>query len=290
MTSGHGDDRSQIDRQVAPTGEHDVAPTSTGWVCEERYSPVVMHVPHAGTYIPEDVRQQLLLDDSDLETELRHMTDWHTDVLARLATSVAAHPPTCFVNRLSRLVVDPERFDDEREEMREVGMGPVYVSTSHRQPLRSHDPQRDNQLMATFFSPYKFALADVVDRTLARHGRCVIIDLHSYPTQALPYELHQTAPRPMVCIGTDPAHTPAHLQAAAVGAFSDIADDLMLNTPFGGTYVPDKHHGHDHRVTSVMVELRRDLYLDPHGLLHDHQTARLATALAHLIDRAHIAP
>lgn len=34
------------------------------------------------------------------------------------------------------------------------------------------------------------------------------------------------------------------------------------NAPFAGTYVPLKHYHHDARVSSVMLEIRRDVYMD----------------------------
>ena len=37
---------------------------------------VIIHVPHAGTDIPEDVRADLLADDAALANEINVMTDW----------------------------------------------------------------------------------------------------------------------------------------------------------------------------------------------------------------------
>jgi hypothetical protein len=40
---------------------------------------VVLHVPHASTAIPGDVRAGILLDDAELARELLASTDHHTD-------------------------------------------------------------------------------------------------------------------------------------------------------------------------------------------------------------------
>lgn len=178
-------------------------------------SPVVFHVPHAARAIPPDARASILLDDEQLSTELGHMTDAHTDVLAAAAAE-ATHPtPWQFLNRCSRLVVDPERFPDEREEMLAVGMGAVYTRTSHNHPLRPPDSARDTALIDTYFTPYAEALADLVDARLDAVGAAVILDLHSYPLDPLPYELHADQRRPAICLGTDAQHTPAWLVEAA---------------------------------------------------------------------------
>lgn len=42
---------------------------------------VLLHIPHASTVIPEDVRGQFVLSDDELARELVRMTDWHTDAL-----------------------------------------------------------------------------------------------------------------------------------------------------------------------------------------------------------------
>src|SRR5881409_4055559 len=102
-------------------------------------SPVILHVPHSSRRIPTPVRDDILLDDAALERELDHITDAHTAELAEVVAADAAVTPWRFVNRLSRLVIDPERFPDEREEMLAVGMGAVYTRTTDRTPLRPAD-------------------------------------------------------------------------------------------------------------------------------------------------------
>ncbi|MFZ3554805.1 N-formylglutamate amidohydrolase [Streptomyces sp. BH055] len=245
-------------------------------------SPVLLHVPHASRTIPAHVREGLLLQGEALAHELDLITDAHTEVVAERAARAASVTPWRFVNERSRLVVDPERFPDEREEMRAVGMGAVYTRTTHRAPLRPEPLADEGALLDMYFHPYAQAMTRAVADRLTATGRAVVIDVHSYPSHALPYELHGSDPRPPVCLGTDPFHTPDTLLAAAREAFAAYGETAE-NTPFAGTYVPLTYYGKDARVTALMLELRRDHYLDEPVTPHDG-LARAAEALAHLVD------
>ncbi|MFD9109535.1 N-formylglutamate amidohydrolase [Streptomyces bottropensis] len=245
-------------------------------------SPVLLHVPHGSRVIPAAVRAGIVLDGAALERELDHITDAHTDRIAEWAAERALTRPWRFVNGLSRLVVDPERFPDEREEMLAVGMGAVYTRTTHREALR--DAGYDGQpLVDRYFRPYADAMTDAVTARLEAVGRAVIIDVHSYPSEPLPYELHGDGPRPPVCLGTDPSHTPADLLAAAEVAFAGFGG-TGVDSPFGGTYVPLKYYGQDPRVTALMIEIRRDVYMAEPGGAAGPGAVALADALALLVD------
>jgi len=240
-------------------------------------SPVILHVPHASRHIPAEVRAGLLLDDPSVRRELDRMTDAHTDVMAGRAAAAARLRPWCFVNRLSRLVVDPERFPDEREHLLAVGMGAVYTRTSDGQPLR----EADDSLVEQWFRPYARAMTDLVDERLAAAGRAVIVDVHSYPRERLPYE-RGGPDRPEICLGTDADHTPAWLADAAHAAFAGY--ERAVNTPFAGCYVPLKHYGRDARVSAVMIEIRRDLYTDEPGGPPTTGVDNIVAALTALVD------
>jgi N-formylglutamate deformylase len=247
------------------------------------HSPVVLHVPHAGLVVPPWARAHLLLDDDELSAEVAALTDHRTDAIARAAAERARVRPWVVVNPVSRFVVDPERFPDEREEMAAVGMAAVYTHGTRGQRIRADDPDHRDALLAAYYAPWADAVADLVDARLAATGRAVLLDVHSYPSAPLPYELHADGPRPAVCLGTDPAHTPPALVDAARAAFAPVGT-VGLDSPFRGTYVPLRHYGADPRVYALMLELRRDGHLvEPDG----PATAGLdgaATALAALVD------
>jgi N-formylglutamate deformylase len=242
-------------------------------------SPYVIHVPHSSTNIPDDVRARLLLDDDALAEELRVMTDAQTDELALLAAVQIAPRPWLFVNRLSRLVVDPERLPKEHEAMYDVGMGAVYTRTSGGLTLRDVDEEAERALLGRYFTPYADALADLVDERISATGRAVLVDLHSYPAHVLPYELHQESRRPPVCLGVDVDHTPKALVQRVKRAFRGVCQ-VVVNEPFRGSYVPLRHFGRDNRVASVMVDLRRDTYLRDDGRLDPQRAGPIVSALA----------
>ncbi|MET7295677.1 N-formylglutamate amidohydrolase [Streptomyces griseoloalbus] len=245
-------------------------------------SPVILHVPHSAREIPDDVRSGIVLEDAALERELDHITDAHTAGIADAAARAAGVAPWRFVNRLSRLVVDPERFPDEREEMLAVGMGAVYTRTTHKDVLRS-DGFDAGPLIERYFRPYAQAMTEAVADRLAATGRAVIIDVHSYPSAPLPYELHGDGPRPEVCLGTDSFHTPPGLLAAAREAFAPCGE-TGLDSPFAGTYVPLEFYGKRAEVTALMVEIRRDTYMSEPGGPAGPGLHRLGSALAALVD------
>ncbi|MEU0395809.1 N-formylglutamate amidohydrolase [Streptomyces sp. NPDC006208] len=245
-------------------------------------SPVILHVPHSSRAIPAHVRDGIVLDGPALESELDHIVDAHTAEIAHTAAITSARTPWRFVNQLSRLVVDPERFPDEREEMLSVGMGAVYTRTTHQESLRPDDFDGE-PLIEDYFHPYAEAMTAAVEDRIEAVGRAVIIDVHSYPTEPLPYELHGDEPRPPICLGTDDFHTPGQLLAHAEKAFAGFGG-TGINSPFAGTYVPLRYYAEDQRVSALMVEIRRDVYMQEPGGPAGPGLDALGSALAELVD------
>jgi N-formylglutamate amidohydrolase len=210
--------------------------------------------------IPPEVRASILLDDVELDHELRVLTDAFTD---ELLAWIADHGATRFVNRRSRLVVDPERFIDPALEPTEaLGQGAVYTRTSDGRPLRAGDPEVRARLIETFYRPYHAALDAVAVEIVETFGRCTLIDGHSFPTRPLPSELDQDPARPDICIGRDPTHTPNDLASGLADAFRAEGLTVEFDRPFAGALVPNAFYGRDPRLRSVMIEVRRGLYMD----------------------------
>lgn len=221
---------------------------------------LVLHIPHSSAVVPSHVRDQLLATGPQLDRELLLMTDHYVDELFALPIGEA----TTVRYEVSRLVCDPERFeDDDDEPMAACGMGAVYTATQDGAALRREIAHGEREaLLARFYRPHHDRLTQAVTDELAATGTCLIVDAHSFPRLPLPYETDQCRGRPQVCLGTDPDHTPLWLEVAAYDAFAERFGSVVVNKPFAGALVPLRFYRRDTRVRSLMVEVRRDLYMD----------------------------
>ena len=229
---------------------------------------VILHVPHSSTVIPDDC--QFLLTNVELAAEVNKLTDHHTHTLFSYAGAAMIVFP------VSRLVVDPERFLDDPMEL--VGMGVVYTLTAAGKTLRVISDVDRQALIDTYYHPHHNSLTRMVDDSLEQHGRCLIIDCHSFPEQPLPYETDSN--RPDICIGTDTYHTSTELKDCLLKAFEGSGYRVAIDSPFSGSIVPLEHYQLDRRVSSVMIEVNRSLYASPSGF------KRVQSDLTHAILQA----
>ena len=221
-------------------------------------TPLLVHLPHDATVIPPADRRDFLLTEAELRAESLRLTDAHSAALY-----AEGLPPEDFVRaEVSRLVVDVERFaDDTQEPCARVGMGATYVRTADGRPLRALTPERRAELMARHYWPHHRALDEAAAVRLARFGRCLVLDAHSFPTGPLPTQL-AFGPSPQIGVGTQPGHTPPELRDLVVGFFGDRGYEVGVDVPFSGAMVPNACFGCEPRLWSVMIEVRRDLYMD----------------------------
>lgn len=218
--------------------------------------PILLHIPHSSTKLPAEYRAAFCLSDAQLQTELLHMTDRYVDAFALPGLTRLRFP-------VSRLVCDVERFrSDGDESMASVGMGAVYTHGSLGQPIRRISPPQKEELLRRYYDAHHRRLAALAGEMLHRCSNCTVLDLHSFASVALPYEQNGTAPRPEICIGTDPFHTPEALYAHAEQFFRNRGYTVGRNTPFAGTIVPLPYYRTEAALHSMMLEIRRDLYMD----------------------------
>jgi len=223
--------------------------------------PVILHVPHASTVVPEECLGDYLVDAARLRQHLAASTDHFTD---ELFAPDGLGPDVAVVRfPISRLAVDPERFEDDAHEvMAQHGLGVLYERGHDGTPLRGPlTPARRAWYLDRWYRPHHAALERAVDAALERAGCALIVDCHSFPAEPLALDLDRRTPRPDACLGTAGAHTPSWLVEAGCRWAATQGWSIDVDAPYAGSIVPSKRLGRDPRVFSVMVELNRARYM-----------------------------
>lgn len=219
--------------------------------------PLLIHLPHSSVNISGEDRKDILLDNSELHAELLKLTDRYTDELFDYPGAVIHK------NLNSRIVMDPERFrSDGDETMSQFGMGAIYTHSESGRLIKNITEARREELMKQYYDPYHEELEKKTRQILDEYGKCLIIDGHSFPEAPLHFELDKNPDRPDICIGTCDFHSPEKIIQIMENFIKANGFTVKRNVPFVGTMVPMKYYRKDKRVSSVMIEVNRKLYMD----------------------------
>ena len=220
---------------------------------------MIVNIPHSSLLIPAAHIGNMTLSPQELVEELLFSTDIDTDALIEAAPGVVLQ-----VAEVSRLVCDTERFaDDSKEAMAGLGRGVVYLKTAKGKTLRVFDAAEQTEIITNYYLPYHAALTEKVGQELAQREKALIIDLHSFHHE----NTHDSdaAIKVQFCIGTDAFHTPAELLATAKDHLEAAGYETSINFPFSGSLVPLAYYRRDSRISSIMLELNRSIYLQNAG-------------------------
>lgn len=225
---------------------------------------LLIHVPHASTFIPEDAWPEFFVPKGQVEAEALASADLYTDEMAR-----QAWPQTKIIQaQVSRIVVDVERYDDDtKEEMATEGRGVLYTHDHKQARIReSLSDQRREELLARYYRPHWQELR-------AQAAGTTLIDLHTYPPEPWSIERHAQGPRPEIDIGFTEGLTPHSWVFALSQHFHHKGYDVGHNTPYAGVIDAGAK-------AAVMIEIRRDIVGQPGT---DPKWLRLISALSTML-------
>ena len=238
-------------------------------------SPVILGLPHTGTFVPEDVASRLTPRGRCLSD-----TDWHVerlyDALLPGATTVRA--------TFHRYVVDANR--DPSGASLYPGQnttGLVPLTDFDGRPLWI-DPPTDAEIEARrndFHGPYHAALAAEIDHVRARHGTVLLFDCHSIRSW-IPHLFDGTLPD--LNIGTDGSNTcaPAFERCLVDACRSADGYTSVLNGRFRGGWTTRHYANPQDGVHAIQLELAQSTYLVHESAPFDYDSTkaeRLRTVL-----------
>jgi N-formylglutamate deformylase len=217
--------------------------------------PVVIGLPHTGTWLPDDTRDRLNETGRALAD-----TDWHVD---RLYDGLLPGATTVRAT-FHRYVIDANRGPDDASlypGRNTTGLCPVTdfdgrpIWTEGAEPDAAATAAR----LAAFHAPYHAALAAELERVRACHGVAILYDAHSIRSR-IPYLFDGRLPD--LNIGTaDGASCAPILERAVVAAVTSDGYGHVLNGRFKGGWTT-RHYGRPAEgVHAVQMELAQSTYL-----------------------------
>jgi N-formylglutamate deformylase len=225
---------------------------------------VLIHVPHGSEVLPAlsawGVREGVSVTDLSAEEQDREaklLCDTGCLELVRELREEDLSRVSLFAARFSRMWLDTEH-----ELVNTAGMGVIYERASDGKPLRESWTDNVRSEVLRYYRIYCKEFERAALAISARRGVCVVIDLHSYNKEPLPYEPRQDATRPELCVGTDDEATPPWLLELVLSSFDGVCE-TELNTPFSGAFTPSDSDLTVASVVSVMLEFRKDVLNDP---------------------------
>ncbi len=216
-------------------------------------SPIILGLPHTGTYLPDDIRARLNARGRELAD-----TDWHIhrlyDGLLPGATTVRAI--------FHRYAIDANRGpDDASLYPGQNTTGLVPLTDFDGQPIWDIEPTPEDvaDRKARFHTPYHAALADEIARVKARHGVAILYDCHSIRSH-IPFLFDGTLPD--FNIGTDSGRSCAPaIEAAAHEVAAATGRTHVLNGRFKGGWTT-RHYGRPGQsVHAIQMELAQSTHL-----------------------------
>lgn len=237
--------------------------------------PLVLGLPHTGTYVPDNIMTAL----NDNGRKLAD-TDWHID---RLYADLVPDATTVTAN-FHRYVIDANR--DPAGESLYPGQ-----NTTTLVPLTDFDgaeiwdtpptPKQISERRRNFHAPYHAALLAELTRVHALHGVAILYDCHSIRS-GIPYLFDGTLPD--FNIGTNTGATCAAQIEAATVRICETARTYTatLNGRFKGGWTT-RHYGQPQNgIHAIQMELVQSTYLADEAAPWRYDEAKAAALRPHL--------
>lgn len=220
-------------------------------------APVVISVPHAGTYIPAGLKPRFTQN-----ARLLHDTDWHVDRLYDFALSMDV---TFVMATHSRYVVDLNRSpDDESLYPGQVKTGLCPKETFDGKAIYKKNEEPDAveclNRVAAYWLPYHEALEEELARVKKKHGYAILYDAHSIKSKVPRLFDGQL---PDLCLGTAKGVSCADsLVQSVLKALENEDYKTVLNDRFVGGYITRNYGDPANNIHAIQMELSQVNYMD----------------------------
>ena len=226
----------------------------------KKSGPILVSVPHAGTYLPDDVYKSMTSVGQAMED-----TDWLVD---RMFNFIHQTDACLLTANYSRNYIDLNRAPDDAAlydagKTLVTGLCPTQSFKGEALYLKGQKPSNTEikARVAKVWQPYHDAIAKALEEKVAEHGFAILLDAHSIKS-VVPklFDGHL----PHLNFGTnDGTTTSGDLIAAIMDHVRENSQyQCVLNGRFKGGYIT-RHYGNPAKgVHAVQLEMAQKIYMD----------------------------
>lgn len=220
-------------------------------------APLIVDVPHAGTFLPESLRERLTPVARTVPD-----TDWHVEKLYDFVPRTGA---TLLRATHSRYVVDLNRDPAGTALYRGADNTELCPTrTFANEAIYATDLPAGDEIAARTrdaFWPYHRVLEAEIERLRERHGYAVVLDGHSIPAQVPRFFAGRL---PDFNLGTvDGTSCAPSLQALAAGVLAGASPfTSVVNGRFKGGWITRRYGAPDGGVHALQLEMAQAAYMD----------------------------
>jgi N-formylglutamate deformylase len=217
--------------------------------------PLVVSIPHTGTWLPEEVGARL----ASPAMHAQPMTDWHLHRLYNFLPDLGA---TTIYATVSRFAVDLNRPPRPRPLYPgrfETGLVPLETFQGEPVFREPPGPEDIEARRLAWHAPYHARLQALLDEARANFGRVVLVDAHS--VASAPNRVHGTLREEIYLGDRDGTSCDRWLRELLREAFAAEGFSVSINAPYKGGYITD-HYGRQDGVDAIQIEMVQRVYMD----------------------------
>lgn len=217
---------------------------------EKNLYPIVISLPHSGTWLPAEMRDRLRSD------AILANTDWF---LPELYQFLIVQGCTVIENRVNRYVVDPNR--ESRMQGADYQNTVVYQQNTFGNDLYDErlPKQVVDQRLENYYWPYHRKLQELIDQKKTHFPKVYLIDLHSFAEY--PNSDEASVPADFVIGNQADQTSSSELRHSLTRFLEDEGYRVSNNEPFRGGYIT-RHYGEKADVEAMQVEIRYNQYIE----------------------------
>ncbi len=220
-------------------------------------TPLIISMPHSGTYVPAELVSRLTASARDLPD-----TDWFIPELYDFAVDLGA---TVICATHSRYVADLNRPPDGAPlypGQRETTLCPT--ESFDGEPLYAPGDEPDAPEIAArlrdYWQPYHTRLRQLLDAAVEQHGQCLLWDAHSILSQ-VPELFEGRLPDLNVGTADGRSCAPALRERIAARLGAQTGFSFVIDGRFKGGYITRRYGEPARKIDAVQLEIAQAAYL-----------------------------